>query len=55
VTDEGCISSQRLAVNSEGNSMNFPQMAATSEGIYVVWTQPLPDGSDTIRMMRSTR
>lgn len=54
-TNQGCINSQRLAVNSEGNSMNFPRMAATTEGIYFVWTQPLPDGSDTIRMMRSAR
>lgn len=55
VTDEGCINSQRLAVNSEGNSMNFPQTAATSEGIYIAWTQPLPDGRDTIRLLRSAR
>jgi hypothetical protein len=54
-TDKGCISSQILAVNSEGNSMNFPQTAATSEGIYIAWTQPLPDGRDTIRLLRSAR
>ena len=54
-TDKGCISSQRLAVNSEGTSMNFPQTAATSEGIYIAWTQPLPDGRDTIRLLRSAR
>ncbi len=54
-TVDGCISSHRLTLNSEGSSMNFPQMAATSDGIYVAWTHPLPDGSDTIRMMRSAR
>lgn len=54
-TVDGCISSHRLTLNSEGNSMNFPQLAATSDGIYVAWTHPLPDGSDTIRMMRSAR
>ena len=54
-TDEGCNNSRTLAINSAGNSMNFPQMAATSEGIYIAWTQPLPGGRDTIRMMRSAR
>lgn len=54
-TAEGCAGSHRLAVNTEGRSMNFPQMAATQEAIYIAWTQPLPDGTDTIRMLRSAR
>jgi len=49
---EGCIESFELAVNSAGSSINFPQMAATPEGIYIAWTHPLPDGSDTIRMLK---
>ncbi len=53
VTTDGCTGSQRLAVNIEGSSVNFPQMAATTEDIYIAWTQPLPDGTDTIRMVRS--
>lgn len=51
----GCIGSYELAVNFGGSSINFPQMAATPEGIYVAWTHPLPDGSDTIRMLKSSR
>jgi hypothetical protein len=52
---EGCISSQQVATNSAGNSVNFPQMAATPDGIYLAWTQPLLDGSDTIHLLRSVR
>ena len=55
VTPDGCDAPHRLAVNSEVNSINFPQIASTPDGIYVAWTQPLPDGRDTIRMMRSPR
>ena len=54
-TPDGCDGPHRLAVNSEGNSINFPQIAATPDGLYVAWTQPLPNGRDTIRMMRSPR
>jgi hypothetical protein len=54
-TPEGCIGSYELVANSEGNSINFPQMAATPEGIYIAWTHPLPDGSDTVRMLKSSR
>ena len=54
-TRNGCTSLRRLVLNSEGRSINFPQMAATTDGIYVAWTHPLPDGTDTIRMMRSAR
>ncbi len=54
-TTSGCESTRRIAVNAEGNSMNFPRMAMTSDGLYLAWTQPLPDGSDSIRMVRSPR
>ena len=55
VTPDGCGSTNQLTVNSERNSINFPQMASTPEGFYVAWTQPLPNGHDTIRMMKSPR
>ena len=55
VTPDGCDGPHRLAVNSEGNSINFPQIESTPDGVYFVWTQPLPDGRDTIRMLRSPR
>ncbi|MDU8913390.1 sialidase family protein [Aestuariicoccus sp. MJ-SS9] len=53
VTTDGCHDTRTLALNAEGNSMNFPKMAATREGLFVAWTQPLPDGRDTIRMLRT--
>ena len=43
-TPDGCDGPHRLAVNSEGNSINFPQIAATPDGLYVAWTQPLQNG-----------
>ncbi|WP_160763689.1 exo-alpha-sialidase [Kangsaoukella pontilimi] len=55
VTADGCGKTHRLVENSEGSSMNFPQMAATADGIFVAWTHPLPDGRDTVRIMRSAR
>ena len=55
VTQDGCVAPHRLVVNSEGNSINFPQIASTPDGVYFAWTQPLPNGSDTIRMLRSPR
>lgn len=52
---DGCLSTWEVAVNSSNNSMNFPQIAATSEGFYIAWTHPLADGGDTIRMLRMPR
>lgn len=52
---DGCLSTWEVAVNSSTGSMNFPQIAATSEGFYIAWTHPLPDGGDTIRMLRMPR
>lgn len=54
-TPGGCAETQEVVVNSEVDTINFPQMAATREGIYLAWTQPLADGSDTVRMLRSAR
>lgn len=53
VTADGCDTPRRLAANSEGSSVNFPRMAVSEDGFYIAWTQPLPDGSDTIRMLKS--
>ncbi len=54
-TANGCITIQKVGENSAGSSVNFPQMAATDEGIYLAWTQPLSDGNDAIRMLRYER
>lgn len=55
VTADGCSAPRTVAVNTAGQSMNFPQLAATPEGIYLAWTQPLSDGRDTIRILRAPR
>ncbi len=49
---DGCLSTQRLTLSTQDNPINFPRIAATHESVYIAWTQPLGDGSDTIRMMR---
>lgn len=54
-TAEGCAETREIAVNRANRSANFPRMAATPEGIYLAWTQPLDGGGDTIRMVRAAR
>lgn len=51
-TPEGCRNTTRVATNSAGASVNFPRLVATGTAIYLAWTRPLPDGTDTIRMIR---
>lgn len=54
-TEDGCISTRHVAENTAGGSVNFPKVAATTERIYLAWTQPLPDGSDTIHLIGAAR
>lgn len=54
-TAGGCAETREINVNVEKRSANFPRMAATPEAIYIAWTQPLPGGTDTIRMVRAER
>lgn len=50
----GCDSPQIVATNPNGGSMNFPRMVALSDTIFLALTYPMPDGTDTIRVLRST-
>lgn len=52
---EGCNTRRELALNSAGSSINFPAMAATAGAVYIAWTQPLPGGGDSIRMIAADR
>jgi hypothetical protein len=54
-TRAGCLDRERVAINSAGASVNFPKLAATPDGIYLAWTQPLANGEDSVRMVRSDR
>lgn len=55
VTDDGCDRTFEITSNSEPSSINFPQMAATSEALFIAWTQPQAGGGDTIRLIRAAR
>lgn len=54
-TAEGCVESQVVTRNSSVGSMNFPQMAATRDTIYLAWTHPLSNGKDSIRLVKLAR
>ncbi len=55
VTAAGCDRTFEITTNSERSSINFPQMAATIEALFIAWTQPLAGGTDTIRLLQVTR
>ena len=55
ITPEGCLGAREVAIKSSDGSVNFPELAATSDAIYLAWTQPLDGGVDTIRMLRAPR
>lgn len=47
----GCVSSEVIAVNTAGSSVNFPRMVRAGNDVYIAWTQPV-DGGDTIALRR---
>ena len=51
ITLNGCTKPQVITVNSPNGSLNFPKISATSSDFFITWTQPLPDGRQTIRML----
>ncbi len=54
VNANGCDAPQVVATNPNGGSMNFPRMVALGDTIFLALTYPMPDGTDTIRVLRST-
>ncbi len=59
--ESGCANPRTVTANTTAGTINFPRMARARDGVFIVWTQPLPanpadPGLDdmTIRMVIAT-
>lgn len=49
----GCFATEHLVLNQTNETMNFPIMAQAGDEIFFAWTQPLPGGDTSVRVLRT--